>query len=194
VTQIRSDASKRIDQYFAKSAPFAKPICARLRAIIHKAEPAIREDWKWGPNFNKAGMVCGIWAFKSHVTLTFFQGALLKDPKKILLHGTANARNRSAKFTNASDIDERTLVAYVREAVRNNERGLKAKPSGASLRTPADFQKALSRNAIAKKFFAGLTYTHRKEYIAWITSAKKPETRVRRISEALAMLTKKKTR
>jgi uncharacterized protein YdeI (YjbR/CyaY-like superfamily) len=191
--KIREDASSRIDQYIARAAPFARPICRRLRKIIHKADAGIVEDWKWGPNFNKAGMVCGIWAFKSHVSLTFFQGALLKDPKKILIHGAANAQNRAVRFMSPGEIPERTLLSYVREAVRNNERGLKAIPLPKVLKAPPDFRKALDSRARAKKFFDALSYTHRKDYIVWITSARRAETRARRITLALAMLSAKQT-
>lgn len=190
--QIRADASERIDRYFLAAAPFARPICETLRRLIHKAEPAIIEDWKWGPNFNKDGMVCGIGAFTSHVTLTFFQGALLKDPKKILLHGTSNAQNRSVKFSSVDEIDERTIIAYVREAARNNAQGLKARPPVKSLTVPTDLRKALAAKTRAREFFDGLAYTHRKEYIQWISGAKKPETRSRRLRQALALLSSRK--
>ena len=192
--KIRADASRRIDRYIQKAAPFAQPIVMRLRAIIHKADRGIVEDWKWGPNFNKAGMVCGVWAFKSHVTLTFFQGALLKDPKKILIHGSANAQNRAVKFTRLENINERTLISYLKQAVRNNERGLKAKPSPKTLKAPPDFRKVLRQKPLAMKFFDDLSYTQRKEYIVWITSAKLPETRARRIAKAVGMLSRKNTR
>ena len=193
--QIRADASGRIGRYIAAAAPFARPICKKLRRLIGKAEPGIIEDWKWGPNFNKDGMVCGIWAFSNHVTLTFFQGALLKDPKGILLHGTSNAQNRSVKFSSVDDIDERTIIAYVREAVRNNAQGLKAKPRVKSLTAPADLRRVLAKKPRAREFFETLAYTHRKEYILWISTAKRPETRARRVRQALAMLSnRQKTR
>ena len=191
MAKIRDDAAVRIDEYIAKAPPFAQPICKRLREIIRKADSGIVEDWKWGPNFNKSGMVCGIWAFKQHVTMTFFQGALLKDPKKILIHGSSNAKNRAVKFTALCEIPERTLISYIREAVRNNERGLRAAPSPKAVKSPPDFRKALAARPHAKKFFEALSYTHRKELVIWITSAKKAETRSRRITEALAMLSKK---
>lgn len=88
--------------------------------MILKADPDIIEDWKWGPNYQKNGMVCGFGAFKQHVILTFFQGAILKDPKKILNHGTTNQHNRNIKFKSINDIDEDTLIKYIREAVNNN--------------------------------------------------------------------------
>ena len=82
---IHPNATQEIDRYIAKAPEFARPICARIRALIHKADPDIVEDWKWGPNFNKHGMICGFGAFKEHVSLGFFKGELLKDPKKLLV-------------------------------------------------------------------------------------------------------------
>jgi hypothetical protein len=76
-----SDAKKRIDNYIASGSALARPILRKLRELIFIAEPAIIEDWKWGPNYSKNGMVCGYFGFKEHVTFTFFGGAALKDPK-----------------------------------------------------------------------------------------------------------------
>jgi len=189
---IRAGASRKIDAYIRKAEPFARPILKRLRTIIMKAHPEIVEDWKWGPNFNKDGMVCGIWGFQRHVTLTFFRGSLLKDPKKILIYGTANASNRAVKFTSTSEVHERTLTAYIREAIRLNERGPWVRSSPTVLKVPVDLRNALKAKPKARDFFDTLTHTHRKEYILWITSAKKPETRARRIATAVAMLLAKK--
>src|SRR5436853_338053 len=94
-----SKASKLIDDYIAKSPAFAQKICNMLRQIILKADPKIIEDWKWGPNYYKDGMICGYGTFKGWVTFSFFQGALMKDPKKLFNYGDANAHNRSIKFT-----------------------------------------------------------------------------------------------
>lgn len=66
---IQPDASKKIDAYIAKAQAFAQPIGRKLRELIQKAHADIVEDWKWGaPNFHKDGMVCGLGAFKQHVT------------------------------------------------------------------------------------------------------------------------------
>lgn len=185
---IRSDASQRIDEYIAKAPPVARSICIRLRRIIHKADPSIVEDWKWGPNFNCHGMVCGFGAFKHHATLTFFQGALLSDPKKILEHGGANVRTRSIKFDDPSTISEPVLLAYIREAVRNNKKGLKASVQRASLPIPTELRKVFRKHPRAQVRFNDLPYTHRKEYVLWIESAKKEETKARRINETLRRL------
>jgi len=186
---IDPSASRKIDRYIYEAADFAQPICTKLREIIRKADPKIVEDWKWGPNFNKDGMVCGFGACKSHVTLTFFRGAAMKDPKKILAGcSDDNAHNRSIKFRGVDEIDEKTLSAYVREATAINSKGITVPLRRAQIPSPPDLQEALDANTKAKNFFDGLTPGYRREFIAWVVEAKRPETRERRIRESLAML------
>jgi len=70
--KVHPDAKKEIDSYINSMPAFSKAICEKLRSIILNAVPGIKEDWKWGPNYNYHGMVCGYGAFQKHVKLTFF--------------------------------------------------------------------------------------------------------------------------
>lgn len=186
------DATQLVDDAIEKMEPFAKQICKKLRAIIYTAEPNIIEDWKWGPNYYYEGMVCGFWGFKKHVTFNFFQGALLKDKKKILQHNPGNLKMRHIKFTNANHIDEKVLMSYIREAVANNKKGIKVEiPKNRIIVTPSDFKKILSKNKLLQ-LFESMAYSHRKEYIQWIEEAKKEETRLKRIDKAIDLLSQKK--
>jgi uncharacterized protein YdeI (YjbR/CyaY-like superfamily) len=179
------DAKALIDESISQAEPFAQPICKKLRSIIFKAEPTIIEDWKWGPNYYKAGMVCGFWYFKKHVTLTFFQGVLLKDKKKILLENPGNLHNRHIKFTDVKDINEKLLIEYITEAVMNNEKGLKlTEAPDKTVVIPDDFKKLLTKNKTLKNFEA-MSYSKRKDYVQWIEGAKQSETRMKRIDQAL---------
>jgi len=180
------DASKFIDDYINSSPEFARPICYKLREIILKAEPGITEDWKWGPNYYKEGMVCGYGAFKQHVTLVFFKGSLMKDHEGILQEGGSNLRTRSVKFRKADDIKPKVLTSYIKEAVKLNESGTEVKDR--QLDVPADMKILLNMNKDVKNIFEKLAYTHKKEYILWIEGAKKQETRERRLQKAIVML------
>jgi hypothetical protein len=188
VATIDPNAGRKIDAVIERAAPFARPICRALRRIIRRAAPGIVEDWKWGPNFNHEGMVCGLWPFQKHVSLVFFKGALLKDPEKILTHGGGNARNRTVKFTSIDEVDERTLTAYVREAVRLNVTGAKVEPARKSIRLHPAFRRALAASPRARAGFEKLAHYCRKEYAEWIAEAGKPETRERRLTKAIAMI------
>jgi uncharacterized protein YdeI (YjbR/CyaY-like superfamily) len=174
---------KQIDRYIASTAPFAQPICRKLRTLIHKADPDIVEDVKWGsPNFAKQGMICGLAAFKEHVSLHFFKGALLEDPKKRLEDCSgSNARGRTLKFRSTADVDARELIGFVRQALALNEKGVKGEVRRAEIPMPADLKAALAEDAKARAAFEAFTPGRKREYLEWIVEAKRAETRARRI-------------
>jgi len=185
MSKIREDAPHRIDEAINKMEPFAKEICTTLRDIIHNADPDIIEDWKWGPNFNHNGMVCGFWGFKKHVSFVFYNGVLLKDTKKILLESD-NQHNRMVKFVHGDKVNEKLLISYIKEAVNNNIKGVKPTSPKKELVIPSELKNALSRNKNAEKNFESFAYTYRKEYINWIIDAKREETREKRLHEVVA--------
>lgn len=179
--------SHYIDDYIASAPEFARQICIRLRELIHRADPDIKEEWKWGPNFQKQGMICGFGYFKNHVTLTFFRGDLLKDAKGILT-GESNIHNRSIKFKSTDDVNDKVILSYIKEAVKIDSKKL---PDGKykTVEIPDDFKKLLKKRNLLEKFEAA-NYTNRKEFINWILSAKKEETRLRRIEKAIVKISK----
>jgi uncharacterized protein YdeI (YjbR/CyaY-like superfamily) len=127
-------------------------------------------------------------AFKSHVTLAFFKGALLKDPKGILSAGGGNKHNRSVKFASEDDVDEVALMAFVREAVRLNERGAKVARKPIVVTLPSDLRRGLAANGKARRFFDGLAPSYRRDFVEWLTEAKKLETRKRRLRQTIGKL------
>ena len=189
----QSDASVQISEYIDAMPDWSKAICLKLRTIIHKADPQMVEDWKWGPNFYHQGMVCGFGAFKKHVAFVFFQGAQLKDPKKILSEGDNNVHNRRIHFKNLAEVKEKFLMDYIKEAVQINTTGKAvpiSKAATTEIDTPLDLQTLLDENKLSE-YFDMLAYTHRKEYITWINEAKKEETRSNRLVKTIEMLLKK---
>ncbi len=179
------DASRLIDESLAEADPFAREICKKLRATIFKAIPDIIEDWKWGPNYYKAGMVCGFWYFKNHVSFVFYQGVLLKDKRKILQSNPGNLHNRHIKYTDIKQVDEKVLIDYITEAVINNEKGIKiTEAKDKTVVIPDDFKKLLVKNKSLKNF-EGMSYSKRKDYVQWIEGAKQEVTRNKRVEQAL---------
>jgi uncharacterized protein YdeI (YjbR/CyaY-like superfamily) len=182
------DAAALIDKGISELEPFAQVICKRLRKIILSADPELIEDWKWGPNYYLNGMVCGYWGFKKHVSFVFFQGSLLKDKKKILLENPGNVHNRHIKFTDVKQIDDKVILEYLFEAIDNNRNGLKIiETKDKTIITPDDVVKALKKAKVLA-YFDSLAFSHRKEYVQWIESAKKEETRTKRIEQAIEKL------
>jgi uncharacterized protein YdeI (YjbR/CyaY-like superfamily) len=182
------DAASLIDKGISELEPFAQVICKHLRKLILSADPELIEDWKWGPNYYLNGMVCGYWGFKKHVNFVFFQGSLLKDKKKILLENPGNVHNRHIKFTDISQIDDDLILEYLFEAIDNNRKGLKIlETKDKTIDVPVDVTK-LFKKAKVLTYFESLAFSHRKEYIQWIESAKKEETRTKRIQQAIEKL------
>ncbi len=189
MSKINPNASELIDEYIESFPEDKRIVMSKIRDIIHKAESAIIEDWKWGPNFNKNGMVCGFGAFKKHVHLSFFRGDLLKDKYKIFSHGSTNMHNRGIKFFDIKDIDEKILIDYIKEAVRNNS--LDLKPVKKEVMLPQELKKYLKDNNLLDRYLQS-SYTIQKEVVDWIFGAKKSETKQRRLALLNERLPKKK--
>ncbi len=182
------DAAALIDKGISELEPFAQVICKRLRKLILSSDSEIIEDWKWGPNYYLNGMVCGYWGFKKHVSFVFFQGSLLKDKKKILLENPGNVHNRHIKFTDVKQMDDKIILEYLFEAIDNNRKGLKIiETKDKTIVTPEDVTKAFKKAKVLA-YFDSLAFSHRKEYVQWIESAKKEETRTKRILQAIEKL------
>ena len=185
------DAASLIDKGISELEPFAQVICKHLRKLILSADPKLIEDWKWGPNYYLNGMVCGYWGFKKHVSFVFFQGSILKDKKKILLENPGNVHNRHIKFTNVSQINDDIILEYLFEAIDNNRKGLKILVTKDKTIDVSDDVTKQLKKAKVLSYFESLAFSHRKEYIQWIESAKKEETRTKRIQQTIEKLTDK---
>jgi len=186
----------RVDAYIAKAAPFARPILERLRRAFHEGCPQTVETVKWGaPHFEHHGILGSMAAFKKHVSLGFWKGAEIGDPAGIL-DKVGNTLMCAVKFTEVSDLPARSVLAgYVKRAARFNlEGGAAIKGKGVRPaprtkrpvpRTPPDLAAALRKNAKARAAFQGFPPSHKREYIEWITEAKRDETRARRLAQAV---------
>jgi uncharacterized protein YdeI (YjbR/CyaY-like superfamily) len=191
-TKHNPNASVEIDKYIEALPMWSKKLCQKLRNIALKADTGIIEDWKWGPNYYCEGMICGIAAHRKFVNFVFFQGALLKDKKKILKHHEGTLHNRHIRYTDVNQVDEDVLLEYLFESVDNNKAGKKLIiTKDKMVAVPADVKKAFSQHGILKDY-ESMIFSRRKEYMFWINSAKREETRTKRINEAIDMIRKNK--
>jgi hypothetical protein len=187
------DAPVLIEEYINGMEPFAKAICMRLREIVSSADPELIEDWKWGPNYYKNGMVCGYAAFKKHVNFVFFQGAMLKDKRKLFSKDEVAIKTRTIRFGKAGDINEDILLEYIFEAIDNNSRGIKVNiPKDREVVIPPDVKKELNKAGLLKTFQV-MSFSRRSLFVAWIVQAKREETRKKRIAYCIDKLRKKGT-
>jgi len=113
--------SEQIDKQIASLPGWCGELMSKLRKIIHDADPEIKEEWKWSTGvFTHNGMVCALGAFKDHVKINFFKGALLKDPHKLINAGLESKQHRSIDFHEGDTIDKSKLKDLIREAVNLN--------------------------------------------------------------------------
>ncbi len=189
---------KRIDAYIAESAPFARPILAHLRAVVHAACPEVEETLKWSmPAFDYQGALCSMAAFKQHATFGFWKGALIVDPKT---RKPAEAMGDLGRLASIDDLpSKRLLTGWIKQAMKLNEEGVKApvRKSVASrkvLPVPADLKVALTRSKKAAATFEAFPPGQRREYVEWITAAKREETRAARLKQAIEWMAEGKPR
>lgn len=191
----------RVDAYIAKSAPFAQPILRHLRELVHKTCPDVEETVKWGmPYFEHSGMLCGMAAFKAHCAFGFWHQGMEKVLGK-WGEQSENAMGSLGRITSLADLpDEKTMIRFVAAAVKLNESGVPGRPrptrSGKAreLPVPEDLAAALKKNRTAAKTFETFSPSHRKEYIEWITEAKREETRQKRVTTTTEWLAEGKSR
>ena len=190
----------RVDNYIKKSADFAIPILLHLRELVQKGCPDVEETMKWSfPHFEYKGILCSMASFKQHCSFGFWKASLMKDADKFEAVGETGM-GHLGKITSLKELlSDKTLLAYIKEAMRLNEEEIKlpAKPKSTEkkeLIIPADMQKALSRNKKAKSVFDSFNYSNKKEYIEWIVDAKSGDTRNKRLETAIEWIAEGKVR
>ncbi|MEO8460483.1 MAG: YdeI/OmpD-associated family protein [Dokdonella sp.] len=185
----------RVDQYIAKSAEFARPILAHVRECVHAACPKVEETIKWGmPYFVYQGNLCGMAAFKQHCAFGFWKRQLIKPAGK----GDGDAMGQFGRITALSDLPSaKVLAGYIKQAMALNEAGIqppKTPSKKPTLAIPDDLVAALKRNRKAAAVFEKFAPSHRREYIEWLTEAKRAETRERRLATAIEWISEGKQR
>ncbi len=187
----------RIDAYIARQADFARPVLEHLRAAVHSACPEAEETMKWSmPHFlYKGQMLVGMAAFKAHATFGFWRA-------KDVVGETGAQREAMGQFgrlTSVADLPpDDVLHALIRKAMALNDSGSRpARPKAApkpETETPPELETALSANPAARTTFDAFPPSCRREYVEWIVDAKRPETRDKRIAQAVEWMAEGKRR
>lgn len=187
-----SKKNPRVDAYIAKSADFAKPILNRIRALVHRACPDVAETIKWSsPFYEHKGILICTPAFKQHCALIFWKGKLI--------FGKGDERKKLRRITALADLPaDKILLGYLKKAIAFNDAGVKtprAKSTAkAKLVVPDYFLAALGKNKKAHATFENLSPSCQREYVEWITEAKRDATRANRIKTILEWLAQGKSR
>lgn len=151
---------------------------------------AMKEECKWGkPTYTVDGKnIVIMQGFKDYFGLGFFQGALLKDPKKVLVQLGQVQAGRVMKFTSVKDITAKAAIikAYVREAIAVEKAGLRMERKKTSdFPVPDELTERFRRDPRFKRAFEALTPGRQRSYLYHFAAAKQPATRVARIERAM---------
>ena len=186
----------RIDAYIARQADFARPILEHLRRVLHEAGPELEETIKWSmPHFTLKGrLFAGMAAFKKHATFGLWHA-------RDVLGGTgaeSDAMGQFGRLTSIKDLPpEAELKEIVRKAANAAEAGPRPRPKKQpkpEAETPADLASALAVNDAARATFEAFPPSCRRDYVEWVVAAKRPETRARRVAQAVEWMAEGKRR
>ena len=115
-------ASALIDQRIKELADWRGKMLAKVREIVHEADPEIVEEWKWRgtPTWSHGGIVCTGETYKNAVKMTFAKGAALKDPARLFNSSLDGNVRRAIDIHEGDNVDEAALKDLIRAAVALN--------------------------------------------------------------------------
>ena len=185
----------RVDEYIAGAPEFARPILEHLRASVHRICPLVEETVKWRmPSFQYHGLMCAMAAFKQHCTFSFWK-------EQLVVGGAAEtgSHGQFGRIQRLQDLpSDKVLAGYLKKAMQLNESGtstLRARRAPrAAPATPEDLAAALKKNKNAASTFAAFSASCKREYVEWITEAKREDTRAKRVATAVEWMADGKQR
>ena len=131
-----ASASAKIDARIKELGDWRGKMLAKVRQIIHAADPEIVEEWKWAkatspgtPVFSHSGIVCTGESYKNAVKLTFAKGAALKDPAGLFNASLEGNVRRAIDIHDGDKLNEAALQELIRAAVALNLKAKSKKPS-----------------------------------------------------------------
>jgi hypothetical protein len=115
----------RVDAYLDRLPAWQRELLARVRDLVHEADPAVEETIKRTvqPYFVLDGNICAFLAAKDHVNVFVYDGAIVPDPEGIITAGHDNETARTVGFREGEPINERALLAMFRQIIANNGAG-----------------------------------------------------------------------
>ena len=186
----------RIDAYIDdKAADFAKPILRHLRAMVHEACPDCEETLKWSmPTFMYKGKIlAGMASFKAHATFGYWNDTMLQADEK-----NRSAMGQFGRLTSVDDLPSRdALVELTRRSMALVDSGAKVerqRAPKAELTVPQDLQAAIDAAPTARATWDAFSPSCQREYVEWVTEAKRDETRSKRLNQTVEWLKEGKKR
>ena len=185
----------RIDAKIAGAADFARPILEHFRALVHAAIPEVEEAIKWGmPHFvYKRKNLAAMAPFKAHCAVIIHGVGRQGEPGGMGSYGKVSSL---ADLPADAELKARLLERKARIDAGNTA-PMSPRPKASQkpvIPMPDDLAAALDSNTAAKAGFEGFSPSARWDYLDWITSAKRDETRAKRIAEAVGWIAERKRR
>ncbi len=184
----------RIDAYIDKQADFARPILVHIRDTLHAAGE-IEESIKWSmPAFLYNGRpLANMAAFKAHAVMGFWQGQQLREGE-----AKNGAMGEFGRLTKVDDLPDRAvLIDMTRKAMKLIDEGVKPvrnKTVKEPIAMPDDLAEALAANPAAQASYDGFPPSAQRDYLEWVVEAKRPETRAKRVAQAVEWMAEGKRR
>ena len=187
-----SSPNPAVDTWFAKRTTW-KEETASLRTIL--LDCGLTEELKWGkPTYTAedGANIALIMPLKETCALLFTKGALLKDPKGLLVQPGENSQSaRQMRFTSLAQVGklEKAVKAVVKQAIEVEKAGLKVQfKKSTDLVYPPEFQAKLDRNTALREAFLALTPGRQRQYHLYFTGAKQSATRASRVEKAIPLI------
>jgi len=183
-----SQTNPKVDGFFRKPRQWQEEFKA-LREIARACALAEEIKWRWPCYTFQGKNIVLFHGFKHYCAILFFKGALLKDPRHVLIQQTENVQaGRQIRFTSAAAIRkmQSVLKAYIREAVAVEKAGIKLpKKDTSDFAIPEEFQIQLDEMPELKTAFHALTPGRQRGYLLYFSSAKQSKTREGRVEKCM---------
>ena len=178
--------SVRLDAFFSHLIDWREELLALRKLLL---DCGLTEAFKWSSPVYTAhgGNVAIIWGFKDRAAIGFFKGVLMADPDGILQAPGENSRSsRMINFISLAQIEAAapTLRAYIAEAARIEEQGLKVDLPKDDLDYPEELVSRLDGDSAFREAFEALTPGRRRAWVLHFSTAKQSATRLARIEKA----------
>ena len=182
--------ARTVDEYIL-NAENDREILLVLRDLLLTTE--LTETVKWGgPVYTINGKnVVGIGSFKSYSGLWFYQGAFLKDRKKVLINSSEGRTKalRQWRFQSADEIDPQLVLEYVSEAIENQKQNREIKPErNKPLEIPVELANAFEEDPILKASFQAFTKGNQREFAYYVSQPKQEKTRLARLQKIIPLI------
>ena len=161
-----------------------------LHSIIDKTELVLTTKWG-GPMYTYNGKnVLGLGGFKNYFAVWFWNGVFLKDEKKVLINAQEGVTKglRQWRFTSKDEVDEKLLLTYIQESIENEKAGKAIQKIKKEFPIDPLLQKEMDENSGLKTAFQKFSPYKQKEFLEYIDTAKREETKRARIEKITPMI------